>query len=144
MGGRVVVDLEGRADLLDPALAHHHHAIGERERLLLVVRDVDRRDAELALDRPDLIAQGDADLGIEGRQRLVEQEHLWLDRERARERDALLLPARELVRVAIRLLGHVDHLEQLADALADGVFGRFRTRIPKPMLLATDMFGNRA
>ena len=52
-----VVDLEGRADLLDPALAHHDHAIGQRQRLLLVVGDVDRRDAELALDRPDLHAQ---------------------------------------------------------------------------------------
>jgi hypothetical protein len=38
------------------------------------VRDVDRGDAELALDGPDLGSQRDADLGVERRERLVEQE----------------------------------------------------------------------
>ena len=47
---REVVDLGRRADLLDPALAHDHDAVGQRERLLLVVGHVDRGDAELALD----------------------------------------------------------------------------------------------
>ena len=42
-----------------------------------------------------------------------------LDRERPGERDPLLLAARQLVRVAAALVGQVDHLEQLADALPD-------------------------
>ena len=50
-GRREVVDLGRRADLLDPALAHDHDPVGQRERLLLVVGDVDRGDPELALDR---------------------------------------------------------------------------------------------
>ena len=49
-GARAVVDLERRADLLDPAVVHHHDAVGHRQRLFLVVRHVDRGDAELALD----------------------------------------------------------------------------------------------
>ena len=116
---REVVDLGRRADLLDPALAHHDDPIGQRERLLLVVGDVDRRDAELALDRADLLAQRDADLRVERRQRLVEQQDLRLDRQGPRQRDPLLLPARQLVRVAVALVRQVDQLEQLADALAD-------------------------
>ena len=116
---REVVDLGGCADLLDPALAHHDDPVGQRQRLLLVVGDVDGRDPELALDRPDLLAKGDPDLGVEGRQRLVEEEDLGLDGEGPGEGDALLLPARELVRVAAALLGQVDQLEQLADALPD-------------------------
>ena len=45
-GGRLAVDLERRADLLDHAVVHHHDAVGHRERLLLVVRDHDGRDAQ--------------------------------------------------------------------------------------------------
>ena len=37
--GRVGVDFLGRADLLDAALVHHHHAGGQFQRLLLIVRD---------------------------------------------------------------------------------------------------------
>ena len=101
---REVVDLGRRADLLDPAVAHDDDPVGQRERLLLVVGHVDRRDPELALDRPDLLAQDDPDLGVERRQRLVEEQDLRLDGERAGERDALLLAARQLVRVAVALV----------------------------------------
>ena len=49
---REVVDLDRRADLLDPALAHDDDAIRQRERLLLVVGDVDRRDARAGAGSP--------------------------------------------------------------------------------------------
>ena len=42
---RVVVELLRRADLLDAAVVHHHHAVGQRHRLDLVVGDVDRGGA---------------------------------------------------------------------------------------------------
>ena len=142
---REVVDLGRWADLLDPALAHHDDPVGQRHRLLLVVGHVHRRDPELALDRPDLLAQGDPDLRVERGQRLVEEEDLGLDREGAGQRDPLLLAARQLVRVAVALVGQVDELEELADALADlRPSGCLRTRSPNPMLSATVMFGNRA
>ena len=50
------VHLGRRADLLDPAAVHDGDPVRDRERLLLVVRDVDRRDAELELDATDLLA----------------------------------------------------------------------------------------
>ena len=79
---------------------------------------VDRGDPELALDRPDLLAQDDPDLGVERGQRLVEEQDLGLDGERPGERDALLLAARHLPREAVGAALEVDQLEQLADALA--------------------------
>ena len=81
------------------------------------MRHVERRDPELELDAPDLLAQLDAHLRVERRERLVEQQHTRLDRERARERDALLHAARELVRVAVAGVAEADELEQLAHAL---------------------------
>ena len=80
---------------------HDADAIGERERLFLVVRDEDRRDAELALDLADRAPQFLADLGIERTEGLVHQQHLRLVRQCARHRDALLLAARELGRQAV-------------------------------------------
>ena len=73
-GGRVV-DLVGRADLLDPALVEHDDAVGQRERLALVVRDVDERRARLAVDAAQLDLHLEPDLEVERRQRLVEQQH---------------------------------------------------------------------
>ena len=110
----------GRADLLDLARAHDGDAVGDGERLLLVVRDEERRDAELGLDAADLLAQLHAHLRVESRQRLVEQEHAGPGHESPGEGDALLLAARELVRVALRQVVEADHLERLESARACG------------------------
>ena len=138
------VHLGRRADLLDPAAVHHGDAIGDRERLLLVVRDVDRRDPELELDAADLLAQLHAHLRVERRERLVEQEHARLDRQRARERDALLHAARELVRVALAGVAEPDELEQLFDRACAGRPSRcLRIRSPYSTFCSAVMFGKR-
>ena len=54
------------------------------------------------------------ELRIERRGRLVEQHDLRLERERAGDRDALLLAARELGRVGRGLVGEPDPLERRA------------------------------
>src|SRR6266545_603192 len=107
------VHLRGRAHLLDPAAVHHCDVVGDGERLLLVVRHVQRRDPELELDAPDLLAQLDPHLGVERGQRLVEQEQTRLDRESPRKRDALLHSAGQLMRIAIAGVAEADELEQL-------------------------------
>jgi hypothetical protein len=50
---RAIVDLVGRAELLQHATAHHGDARGHGHRLELVVRDVDRRrtNALMQLDQ---------------------------------------------------------------------------------------------
>ena len=77
--------------------------VGQPELVLQVVEQVD----DLGLDRD--VERGD---------RLVEQHQPRVDRERARDADALALAAGELVREAVDVLGvQPDALEQLARAL---------------------------
>jgi hypothetical protein len=85
-------------------VAHHRDAVRHRQRLELVVGDVEDGDAGLALDALELDAHVLAQLGVEVRERLVEQQHVGLADERAPERDPLLLAARELARLAPREL----------------------------------------
>ena len=100
-GGRAVVDLFGRADLLHAAGVHHDHALRQRHRLDLVVGDEQRGDAEFAVQLLDLQPRLRAQLGVEVGQRLVEQEHLRLAHDGAAHGHALALAARELARLAL-------------------------------------------
>jgi hypothetical protein len=50
LGLRPLVDVRRAADLLDPALVEDGDAVAYRQRLFLVVRDVDERDPDLLLD----------------------------------------------------------------------------------------------
>src|SRR3989441_2893676 len=56
--------------------SHHRDAVGDRERLLLIVGDVEGRDPEVLLDPADLAAKTEPDLRVERRERLVEEEDL--------------------------------------------------------------------
>ena len=85
-----------RAALEDPAVDDHADLVGERGGVLEVVRDEDRRQRELAEQLVELDPHRRLRVGVERRQRLVEQEDARLERERPRERDALALAARQL------------------------------------------------
>ena len=115
----LLVDRARRRDLLDPAGAHHGDAVGDRQRLLLVVRHVDDRDAEQLLQAADLAAHLDAQLGVEIGERLVEQQHMRLDHDGARDRDALQLAAGQLVRPALAVAVELHELQRALDPLAD-------------------------
>ena len=92
------------------------------------MRHVDGRDREPALQVPNFLSHLDAQLGVEVRQRLVEQQHARLDDDRARQRDALLLAARELAGKLLLVAGEADQREHLADALCDHVVAAVRAR----------------
>ncbi len=92
-GRRLLVDLAGRADLLDPALVHHREAVGHGERLFLVVRHVDEGDPDLLLQGLQLDLERLPELGVERAERLVQQEHRRVEDQSPRERDPLLLAA---------------------------------------------------
>ena len=72
-----------------------------RQRFALIVRDIDRGELEFALQALELEPHALAQLGVEIRQRLVEQQELRLHHQRARERKPLLLAAGELGGVAL-------------------------------------------
>src|SRR3990167_5651614 len=72
-----------RIDLLDPALVHHHDAVRRHHRFGLIMGNVDSRNLEFVVQPPDLEAHFLAQVGVEVRQRLLEQKNLRLDDHRA-------------------------------------------------------------
>ena len=113
LGGGLRGDRQRVGDLLDAGLVHDHDAIGHRERLFLVVRDVDEHQAELALEVAQLDAHPQLEQAVEVAERLVEEERLRLRDEDPRQRDALLLPSRERPRLAVGERRQADHVERL-------------------------------
>ena len=69
-------------------------------------------------------AQFLAHLGVERAERFVEQQHARLDRQRARQGDALALAAGQLRRIAVGEPVELHQLQQLLHLLADLRFGR--------------------
>ena len=126
--GGIEVDLGGRADLLQDALVHHDDAVGERHRLDLVVRHVDRGRAVLEVEALELDAHAFAQLGIERADGLVEEQRLGPADQRAADGDALHVAARERRRpraaaggvMPERLADRADHAVDLGLALPDG------------------------
>ena len=110
LGGGVVVDLVGGADLLDDALVEHGDAVGQGQGLLLVVGDVDGGDAEVLLHLLQLIAQLDAELGVQVGQRLVHADDGGVGHQRAGDGHTLLLAAGQLGHGLLQLLIAEIHL----------------------------------
>ena len=110
----VVVDLVRRAELLDLALVHDRDAVGQRHRLDLVMRHIDGRRLELALDVLELGPHGEAQFGVEIGERLVHEENLRLAHDGARQGGALALAAGKRARLAVEIIAELDHLRRLA------------------------------
>ncbi len=106
----------GDVALLDDAVAQDGHAVAQGHRLDLVVGDVDGRRAQPLVQARELGAHRGAQLGVEVRQRLVEQERPRLAHQRAADRDALALAARELRRAAAHQGLQAEHRRQLVHA----------------------------
>ncbi len=81
--------------------------------------DHDGGEAELALQLADLDPHLLAQLGVQIGKRLVEQQHVRPDGERARERHALLLAARELTRQAAAVAAEPHQRQGLLDPAID-------------------------
>ena len=143
--GRLVVELVGRADLLDAAVVDHHDLVGDLEGLLLVVGDEHGGDVDLVVQAAQPVAQLLADLGVERAERLVEQQHRRLDRQRPGEGHALALAARQLRRQPVGELLEVHELEQLVrPGRVISALGRLRISRPKATLRCTDRCLNAA
>ena len=89
--------------------------VGDVHRLLLVVGDQHGGDVDLVVQAAQPRAQVGADLGVERAEGLVEQQHLGLDGQRARERHPLALAAAELAGIARLVAVQADDPEQLVD-----------------------------
>ena len=141
----IVSNAAERARLLDPALVHDEDAVGDGERLRLVVGDVDRRLAGPPLQVEDRVLQGVAQVAVERRERLVEEEDAGVGRQHPGQRDPLLLAAGELGRHAVAVARQLDHARASpARAAGSPSLAVPLTSRPKAMLRATVRCGKRA
>src|SRR5207245_8863183 len=100
--GRVVVHLLWRADLADEALVQHNDAVAHGHGFDLVVRHVNRGCADALVELLEVLARRGAELGIEVRERLVQQEDGRLAHNGPGERHALALASGKLPRFAVQ------------------------------------------
>ena len=113
---RMLVDRLAVAELDDAAEVHDGDPVGDLPDHGQVVRDEDEGQVEVGLEAPQQVQDLRLDRDVERRDRLVAHDQLRLQRKGARDADSLPLAARELVRVAVVVLGaQPDALEQLAD-----------------------------
>ena len=94
-------------------------AVGHGQRLLLVMGDHYRGDAQPLLQLADFAAQQQAYFGIEGGERLVEEQQAGRHRQGAGQSHPLLLPAGELGGVLAPHAAHADQVEELIDPRVD-------------------------
>ena len=98
------------------AVPHHRHPVGDRERLLVVVGDHQRGGPGLARGSSRRsVGEPLAQPGVEGGQRLVEQQQPGLDGERTGQRDPLPLAAGQRGRQPVGVPLQADQREQLLD-----------------------------
>ena len=90
---RPLVHFPGRPYLIDPPAIHDPDAVRHAHRLFLVVRDIQHRHAKALLDLLDLHLHFVAQVLVERAERLIHKHDRRVKHDRARQRDALLLPA---------------------------------------------------
>ena len=105
--------LDRAPQLHQTAGTEHGDAIADRQRVVLVMGHEDRRRPRRVQDRDDVVAHPGPQVGVEARERLVEQHQRRLRCQGARQRDPLTLATRQLVWIAIAIVGHPDELEHL-------------------------------
>ena len=110
---RALEDRRRVALLDDLAGVHHADAIAQRPDDPEVVRDEQDGGIGLGLERAHEVEDAGLDSGVQAGRRLVEDEELGVGGEGDGDDDALLHPARQLVRVALGDLFRVGDLDTL-------------------------------
>src|SRR5215211_2764014 len=114
-------DLLGGTQLHLLASVGHADAVAEIAGQPDVVGDEEHRDAGILLEVLEEIHDLRLDADVEGGSRLVENEHIRVERQRGGDADALALSAAELVWVATGEIGRKPNpLQQFAHAGASG------------------------
>ena len=116
---RLVIDLQRTIHLLNDAILHHDDARAHGHGFDLIVRHVDHRRLEALVEFRDFRAHLNAHLGIEIRERLVEEKNLRLAHDGATDRNALTLATGKGLRPAIEKLLDAQDARSFQDALLD-------------------------
>jgi hypothetical protein len=136
-----VEEVERAAELFELAQPQDGDLVGHGHRLDLVMGDVDHRVGEAFVQRADLAAHVDAQLRVEVRQRLVEEEDLRLAHHGAADGDALALAAGEVLGTAVEQHVDLQHLRDRVDLGRDLGPGRVDVLSPKDRFWRTVMCG---
>ncbi|EGE55388.1 hypothetical protein RHECNPAF_930033 [Rhizobium etli CNPAF512] len=137
-GLRIIVHFGRRGDLDNLAFLHDGDAVAHAHRFHLVMGDEDGGDAGLALQAANFRAHFEAQLGVEIGERFIEQQHVGLADQGARQRHALLLAAGKLGRPPAHQIADLDEGGDLVDLLAD-LGGRHTLYLQRK----ADVFGDR-
>ena len=121
---RLVIDILGRADLLDAALIHDDDSVGHGKRLLLIVGHIYKSDAHRLLDTLELVLHILAKTQVKSAERLVKQQHLRTVNQCASYGDTLLLTAGQLRYLAVFKALEAYDLEHFRNALVDLLLGK--------------------
>ena len=120
---------------IDAAEVHHQHLVGDQLDDREVVRDEDVGDAGLVLQVHQQVQHLRLDRDVERRDRLVGDDDARLEHQRARDRDALALAAREHVRIARVVLGPQADARQHRAARARSRSARLERGVDRQRLL---------
>ena len=113
------VNGNGGIHLLDLAAVQQADAVGHDHGFVLVVGDKDGGNVQLLLDAADLHLQTLAQLGINGAQRLIQQQNFWPGDDGAGQCHTLLLAAGKLGRVGVGLVLQAHHGQSFGDTVVD-------------------------
>jgi len=116
---RMQEDLGHRALFDNHPAIEHGDAIAQRAHDVHLMRDHDNRETQTAVDFGQQIEHLARGLWVERAGGLIAQQHLGAIGERARNADALLLPARKLRRIFIALVSQTHQCQQFINARFD-------------------------
>ena len=116
---RSLVDALGRVHLAHATLMHDDDPVAERHCLDLIMRHVEHRGAQTAVQLGKLAPHFAAQGCVEVRERLVEQEHARLTHDGPADRHPLPLSTRQLARLAVEKQREAERRGGLVDARVD-------------------------
>ena len=117
---------------MESAIVHDTDTIPEGERLVMIVRDMDRGSAGCVEHGGQFADEAVTKMTVERSERFVEQQHPGRGSERPSERNTLRLTARECRDRSPFVAGETDQLEKFGNPLPPG--GRIDVVHPKPEL----------
>ena len=122
---------------MQPTIVHDTDTIPEGERLVMIVRDMDRRGAGCVEHGGQFPDEPIAKMTVERSERFVEQQHPGRRSERPSERNTLRLTARECRDRSPFVASETDQLEEFDDPLPPGAGSTSFIRSPNSTFCPT-------
>src|SRR4051794_7125764 len=116
------MDLVRCSELLQASIAQDGDPVRQLQRLVLVMGDEDRGLARALVDIAQPASEVFSHLDVKRAERLIQEQHPRLDRERSRQRHALALAPGQLGWEALLQPRKLDEVEELADTPPDFTF----------------------